>query len=265
MFLDEVIGLTKKRIKQGKEMTPTSVLEETCAGLEPAPSLREAISRKPEEALKVIAEVKRHSPSRGPIRPDLILEELVRDYEDGGASAVSVLTEPSFFGGSLADLTRASEVTGLSILRKDFLLDPYQLLESRAAGAAAVLLIVAILDRSQLGKMLEIVRALGMEALVEIHDESELDVALELDAAVIGINNRDLKTLEVDMETTRVLAPMVPEDRVVVSESGYSRREQVEKALACGVDAILVGEMLVRGDSPRLSLARLVGDSHATT
>lgn len=260
VFLEKVVDATRKRVRQGKETAPAHTLEDICARRGPAASLREAISRKPGEDIKIIAEIKRSSPSRGPIRPDLVLEDLLRDYERGGANAVSVLTEPAFFGGSLADMSRAGEITRLPILRKDFIIDPYQLLESKAAGADAVLLIVAILDRFELKVFLEEAGRLGLEALVEVHDEEELATALESDAGVIGINNRNLKTLEVDLKTTLRLAPLVPASKVVVSESGYSKRERVREAMACGIDAILVGEALVMDEEPRLALARLRGD-----
>jgi indole-3-glycerol phosphate synthase len=264
VFLDEVMSLTRKRVRESEESKPLPILEEVCALLDPPPSLRASVSRKEGERIKVIAEVKRSSPSRGPIRPDLVLEDLVKQYEEGGASAISVLTEPAFFGGSLSDLARASEITSLPVLRKDFITEPYQLLEARAAGAAAVLLIVAILDRARLEGLLAMSASLGMEALVEVHDEKELSLALESGAGMIGVNNRDLKTLQVDMETTLSLAPLVPESLTLVSESGYTQPHQVREAMARGVDAILVGELLVREGNPQRSITMLVGgDDHA--
>ncbi len=227
------------------------------------PSFREAISRKKGEGIRVIAEIKRKSPSRGPIRPNLVIEDMVRGYASGGASALSVLTEPVYFGGAMADVVQASSASGLPVLRKDFIIDPYQLLETRAAGASAVLLIAAILDRARLKSLLEEAGRLGLETLVEVHNRKELATVLEMDARVIGINNRDLSTLEVDLETTRRLAPLVPDSKVLVSESGYSQREQVKEAEACGIDAILVGEALVRDENPRLCLSRLRGDNSA--
>jgi indole-3-glycerol phosphate synthase len=263
MFLERVVVLTAKRVRKSKMELPAPQLERLCANCKTPPSFREAISKKKGEDIKIIAEVKRESPSRGPIRPDLVVEDLVRDYSDGGASALSVLTEPVYFGGIMADVTQARLVSGLPILRKDFIIDPYQLLETKAAGASAVLFIAAILDRARLRSLLEEADRLELEALVEVHDRKELATVLELDARVIGINNRNLSTLEVDLEITRRLAPLVPDSKVLVSESGYSQREQIRETEAYGVDAVLVGEALVRDENPRLSLARLRGDDGA--
>jgi indole-3-glycerol phosphate synthase len=260
MFLEEVISLTEKRVRESKEVTAAERLWKKCSDRAAAPSFSKALARKNGEGIRVIAEIKRMSPSRGPIRPDLVLEEVVREYAAGGASAVSVLTEPFFFGGSLADIARARRASDLPILRKDFVIDPYQLLESAAAGAAAVLLIAAALDAARLKSLASEARRLGLEPLVEVHDRGELEAALEAEADVIGVNNRDLKTLQVDMATTLELAPLVPEGKVLVSESGYSSRKEVREALACGVDAILVGEALLREACPRVSLKRLMED-----
>jgi indole-3-glycerol phosphate synthase len=262
VFLQKVVDATRKRVERSKLTMPPAALEKICAGCGPLASFRESVSRLPGEEIKIIAEVKRRSPSRGPIRPDLILEDLVRAYEEGGACAVSVLTEPEFFGGSLDDISRTVKTADLPILRKDFIIDPYQLLEARAAGACAVLLIAATLDRTGLESMLAEAGRLGLGVLVEVHDEEELAAALEAGVHTLGINNRDLKTLRVDLGSTRRLAPLVPDAVVLVSESGYSQREQVVEAMAWGVHAILVGEALVREEDPRQALARLRGDGH---
>jgi indole-3-glycerol phosphate synthase len=262
MFLDEVAELTRKRLERDRELVPADALREECELRPPLPSFREALARQPGDGIKVIAEVKRSSPSRGPIRPDLALEELVRAYERGGACAVSVLTEPEFFGGSLDDIYQACSVTALPVLRKDFILDSYQLLEARAAGAGAVLLIAYLLADDELTLLLSQAHELGLEALVEVHDEDELEAALNADAGIIGINNRDLKTLEVDLETTRGLASLVPDTKVLVSESGYTRAAQMAGLTDLGVDAVLVGEFLVRQDDPEHALRELRGGGH---
>ena len=259
MFLDKVASATRERIEQSKASRSERALRELCMDLSPSPSLRRALDRNPEESMRVIAEVKRASPSRGPIRPDLVLEDLVGSYVRGGASAISVLTEPDYFGGDLSDIGRAMKVTSLPVLRKDFIIDVYQLPESRAAGASAVLLIAALLDREMLASLLEEGREIGLEALVEVHDEHELEAALEAGAEIVGINNRDLKTLQVDLDTTLELATRVPSDRVLVSESGYSRHEEVAAAQRAGVHAILVGEALVRSERPGEVIAELRG------
>ncbi len=262
MFLDEVAELTRKRLERDRELVPAEALQEECAHRPPPPSFREALARQPGGGIKVIAEVKRSSPSLGPIRADLALEDLVRAYERGGACAVSVLTEPEFFGGSMDDIYRACSVTALPVLRKDFILDPYQLLEARAAGAGAVLLIAYLLTDGELARLLSQVRELGMEALVEVHDGDELEAALEAGAGIVGINNRDLKTLEVDLETTRRLASLVPDSVVLVSESGYTSVDQMDGLTDLGVDAVLVGEFLVRQDDPEHALRELRGGGH---
>jgi indole-3-glycerol phosphate synthase len=201
----------------------------------------------------LIAEHKRRSPSAGPIREDLNLEGVVAAYERGGAAALSVLTEGPNFGGSLDDLRRARAVSSLPILRKDFIVDPYQVHESFAAGADAILLIVAALSDVELSQLHEEARALGLAALVEVHDPDELDRALAAGARLIGINNRDLTTLEVDIDRTFELRERVPAGMPVVAESGFSRRGQLDALEAAGVDAVLIGEALMR--SPDIEAA----------
>ena len=262
MFLDEVAERTRERVKRDKALVPAAALREECARCSPLPSFMEALARRPGEGIKVIAEVKRSSPSRGPIRPELVLEDLVGAYERGGACAISVLTEPEFFGGSLNDIHRACAATALPVLRKDFIIDPYQLLEARAAGAGAVLLIAYLLEDGELLRLLSETAGLGMEALIEVHDEDELGAVLDAGAGIIGINNRDLKTLELDLETTRRLAHLVPDTKVLVSESGYSQSEQVAGLPHLGVDAVLVGEFLAKHDDPQRALEELRGSGY---
>jgi indole-3-glycerol phosphate synthase len=204
---------------------------------------REALTR---PGLSVIAEHKRRSPSAGPIREDLTLEEVVTAYERGGATALSVLTEGEHFGGSLDDLRAAHAAATLPILRKDFIVDSYQLHEALAAGADAILLIVAALSQDDLVRLHEQATVLGLAALVEVHDEHELDVAESIGAELIGINNRDLTTLEVDTGRTLELAPRVPEGAVTVAESGFRDAAQLEQLRQAGVDAVLIGEALMR-------------------
>lgn len=196
--------------------------------------------------VSLIAEHKRRSPSAGAIREDLTLEQVVRAYERGGASAISVLTEAPSFGGSSADLAAARSASKLPVLRKDFIVDPYQVQESFAIGADAILLIVAALEDRQLAELHDQAVALGLAALVEIHDERELDRALALGPKLIGINNRDLTTLQVDTGRSFALRARVPEGITVVAESGFSERAQLEQLEAAGVDAVLVGEALMR-------------------
>jgi indole-3-glycerol phosphate synthase len=197
--------------------------------------------------MSLIAEHKRRSPSAGTIREGLALEQVVQAYERGGAAALSVLTEGSRFGGSLEDLQAARATAALPVLHKDFIVDPYQVVESRAVGADAVLLIVAAVSARELSALYGCATDLGLAALVEVHDERELDVAMALGAAIIGINNRDLTTLRVDPRRTFELLPRVAAgDALVVAESGYSRRAELDELAAAGVDGVLIGEALMR-------------------
>ncbi len=207
--------------------------------------------------MSLIAEHKRRSPSAGPIREDLELEDVVRAYERGGAAAVSVLTEASSFGGSLEDLADARAATALPVLRKDFIVERYQLLEAVAAGADAVLLIVAALPPEELRRLHDQAAQLGLDALVEVHDADELDVALSLQAALIGINNRDLTTLEVDTGRTFELLERVDGAAAIVAESGLHDRAQLDELESAGVDAVLIGEALMRSDDIEASVRAL--------
>jgi indole-3-glycerol phosphate synthase len=207
--------------------------------------------------MSLIAEHKRRSPSAGAIREDLELEDVVKAYERGGAAALSVLTEGRNFGGTLADLSRARRASGLPILRKDFIVDSYQLLEAAAAGADAVLLIVAALGANELARLHAEATALGLAALVEVHDAGELEVAAAMGAPIIGINNRDLTTLAVDPQTTFDLLAGLPAHSTVVAESGLRGRAQLDELAAAGVDAVLIGEALMRSPDPELACRRL--------
>ena len=207
--------------------------------------------------LSVIAEHKRRSPSAGPIREDLGLEQVIGAYERGGAAAISVLTDAPSFGGSLADLEAARAATDLPILRKDFIVDRYQLLEAAAAGADAVLLIVAALSPEDLRHLHGEALQLGLDALVEVHDAPELEVALSLEAPLIGINNRNLTTLEVDTQTTFELLGQAEGAAAIVSESGLGSRAQLDELEAAGVDAVLIGEALMRADDVEAAVTAL--------
>jgi indole-3-glycerol phosphate synthase len=206
----------------------------------------------------VIAEFKRASPSAGDISDDDPAER-ARAYEAGGATAISVLTEPTRFGGALADLQAARLACGIPVLRKDFLVHPAQVIESRASGADAVLLIAAALGELELKALLSTAADLGMDGLVETHSAEDLDKALAIDAALIGVNARDLETLEVDVDRALGLLPRIPADRVAVLESGVSSPEQVERALEAGARAVLVGEALMRAPDPGGLLRELRG------
>jgi indole-3-glycerol phosphate synthase len=246
--LDPIVATAREEVERRRAAVPLSELERAIAsraagGSQPVRSFHEAIAR---PGLSLIAEHKRRSPSAGAIREDLSLEDVVRAYERGGAAALSILTEGPSFGGSLDDLRAARRAVGLPLLRKDFIVDPYQVHEAFAVGADAILLIVAALPRADLTALHDEARELGLSALVEVHDESELEVALELAPALIGINNRDLKTLQVDTRRTFDLLARVAGRALVISESGFSRREQLEELEAAGVNGVLIGEALMR-------------------
>ena len=245
--LDPIVAATREEVARRREVVPPAALEEAAAARraadEPVREFAEALAR---PGLSVIAEHKRRSPSAGLIRSDLGLADVVGAYERGGASALSILTEGPSFGGSLDDLRAARAAAGLPLLRKDFIVDSYQVQESFAAGADAILLIVAALTAEQLSSLHAQALALGLTALVEVHDANELDVALALRAPVIGINNRDLKTLEVDTGRTFELLPRVAGHALVVSESGFGRAGQLDELARAGVDGVLVGEALMR-------------------
>ena len=206
----------------------------------------------------VIAEFKRASPSAGEIS-DVDLAARAHEYEAGGATAISVLTEPTRFGGALADLQAARMACSLPVLRKDFLVHPAQVIESRAVGADAVLVVAAVVSELELKALLSTAADLGIDALVESHSREDLDKALSSNAPVVGVNARDLETMEVDVDRALELLPEIPRDRVAVLESGVSSREQVERALEAGARAVLVGEALMRAAEPGTMLRELRG------
>jgi indole-3-glycerol phosphate synthase len=213
----------------------------------------------PKSEIRLIAEIKKASPSKGLIRPDFDPAAIAKAYEEAGASAISVLTDEKYFQGSLDHLRAVRRAVNLPILRKDFFIDSYQVYEARAAGADAILLIVATLSTEELSRMMTLSSELGMASLVEVHTPDELEKALDAGAKIVGINNRDLRTFETKLETTLELAPKVPGDRILVSESGIFTRADVERLKAVGVDAVLVGESLMRESDPAAKVKELLG------
>ncbi|MDP9379521.1 MAG: indole-3-glycerol phosphate synthase TrpC [Chloroflexota bacterium] len=256
MILDEILAHKREEVRERQERILFGTLQRMAEAQPPSRSLREALVP---GSVRVIAEVKRRSPSKGALAPALDPVRTAAMYADHGAAAISVLTDERFFAGSLADLRAVRQAVELPILRKDFIIHGYQVVESRAYGADAVLLIAGVLDRGDLTDLLEEVRLYRMEALVEVHTEEELDIALDCGAEIIGINNRDLQTFETDLETTRRLAPLVPDDHGIISESGIHSREQVEELGRLGVHGVLVGEALVSAGDPGEKLRELVG------
>ncbi len=241
-MLGRIITDKRDEVEQRKKSVPLATLEERLtrrqAPLDFAGALRG-------DGTRLIAEVKRASPSRGLLCPEFDPVKLAKTYAANGAAAISVLTEANYFQGSLDHLAAIRKEVALPLLRKDFIFDPYQVYESRAYGADALLLIVAILGQGQLGELLSLSHKLGMDCLVEVHNEAEVARALDSGAEVIGINNRDLKTFKVDIKTTRRLRPLIPAGYTVVSESGIRSGENVAELKGWGINAILVGETLV--------------------
>ncbi len=248
MFLEQVAEVKKEEIKKRKTLFSLSEMEERISHLLPPRSLLEAVSRNAPMAL--IAEIKRASPSAGIIREGANIRRIARQYQAGGACAISVLTEAHFFRGDLSYLGQVREEVSLPLLQKDFIIDPFQIYEGRASGADALLLIAAMLERDQLRELVELTRRLGLVPLVEVHDEGDLEKISGLPLPLIGINNRNLKTLEVNLETTFRLIEKIPDGTMVISESGIKNREDVKRLREAGVQGILVGETLMRSANP---------------
>jgi indole-3-glycerol phosphate synthase len=255
--LEQIVDATRHDVRRRREEVPLRDLEQRLAARGRDRPFSEALTR---PGVSLIAEHKRRSPSAGEIRPGSSVAEIVGAYERGGATALSILTEPAYFGGSLADLAAAREASHLPILRKDFIVDPYQVYESAALGADAILLIVAAIPNDTLRSLYGEARDLDLDVLVEVHQAEELECALEeLDADVIGINNRDLTDFSVDVERTFELLVDVPAGKTVVSESGFHSREQLDELERRGVDAVLVGESLMRAPDPEAACRWLTG------
>jgi indole-3-glycerol phosphate synthase len=255
--LEALIGATHEALRERRSRVPVAELERRAAEREDDDRpFAEALAR---PGTSLIAEHKRRSPSAGTIREGSSCAEIVRAYERGGAAALSVLTEEAHFGGSLDDLREARLASNLPILRKDFTIDPYMLLEAKAEGADAVLLVVGALRHEHLADLYADARALDLDAIVEVSRADELEVALEVDVDVIGINNRDLEDFSVDPERTYELLADVPAGKIVVSESGISRRDQIEELEAVGIDAVLAGSAVMAAEDPEAAVRALVG------
>lgn len=261
-FLDRILDHKRAEVEQRRRDLPLEALAERCATA-PQPRSFAAALRQPGR-VTLIAEVKKASPSKGVLIENFDPLALAQVYTDNGAAAISVLTDERFFQGSLTFLagirSQQPAANGPPLLRKDFIIDPYQVYEARAYGADALLLIVAALNDAQLGALLALTHELGMQALVEVHNEAELDRALHAGAAIIGVNNRDLHTFVTTLETTERLAARLPEPRpVLVSESGIFSAADVARVRACGADAVLVGEALVKAEDTAARVRELAG------
>ena len=244
-ILDEIVAHKRQELAARKSVTPRSALVARCGALAAPRDFTRAL-RPVRGQARLVAEVKRASPSRGVLKSDLDPVTLATSYARHGADAISVLTDAKFFSGSLDDLEAVRAAVDVPLLRKDFVLDEYQLWEARAAGADAVLLIVAILEAAPLSELAAAAKGLGLAALVECHTATELDQALAIGATLIGINNRDLTTFETRIDTTLALLPQIPPGPIVVSESGFFTRDDVRRVIDAGAHAVLVGEGLVK-------------------
>jgi indole-3-glycerol phosphate synthase len=260
-MIEELVDAARAGAERRRAEVPLEELETRLAERPEQRPFGEALVR---PGLSVIAEFKRRSPSAGDIRAGATPGEVAREYEEGGAAALSVLTETPHFGGSLDDLRNAREACVLPVLQKDFTVDRYQLYEAAVSGADAVLLIVAALEPEDLAGLYDEARGLDLDVVVEVHDEPDLETALTVDAEVIGINNRNLDDFTVDLQTTFELITDVPAGKTVVSESGISDRATLEELERVGVDAVLIGEALMRADDPAAKLRELTPDEDST-
>jgi indole-3-glycerol phosphate synthase len=260
-ILDRIVEARRESVAHRKRVLPEVALK-IAVDKKGAPP-RDFASALTASGVRVIAELKKASPSRGLIRAEFAPASLASSLEQAGAAALSVLTEEDFFSGSLADLKEATRVTKIPILRKDFIIDPWQVWEARAAGADSFLLIAAVLEDEILGDLLALGRSLKMEPLVEVHSPLELDRVLSAGAQIIGINNRDLHDFSVHLKTSLDLIRAIPEDCIAVSESGLSTREDIARLRDAGFDAFLVGEHLMQRDDPAQTLIDLIGSRDA--
>lgn len=258
MILQEIAEKTRIRIEEQKRKIPIEELKSQAADMDTDTGFPFEKALK-EKEIAFICEVKKASPSKGVIVEAFPYVEIARSYEEAGAAAISVLTEPDFFQGSLAYLQEIKKAVGLPVLRKDFIIDPYMIYEAKAAGADAVLLICAILTDQELLEYRKLAESLGMSALVEAHDEEEVNRALKAGSRIIGVNNRDLKTFRVDIGNSFRLRGLVPENIVFVSESGMDRPQDIRRLKENGTDAVLIGEALMRSRDRKKTLQELKG------
>lgn len=254
-ILEELANSAREIVKNKKQKVSEETLKEDAYALRSERfKFEKALS---EPGISFICELKKASPSKGLIREDFNYLDFAKDYETSGASAISCLTEPTKFLGSLEYLKNTSEAVDLPVLRKDFIVEPYQIYEAKINGASAILLIVALLTQEELFDYITIADDLGLSALVEVHNEKELEKALKANARIIGVNNRDLRDFSVDLKTTEELSKLIPDDVLFVSESGIHSYEDVKRLEKTGVDAVLIGEQLMRSDDIPAALKEL--------
>jgi len=256
-FLETVLAEKQREVERRRRLVPERVLQDL-AGRRRAPkSFAEALRKG--RTVAIITEFKKASPSAGTLRDDFDVQQIAQTYAANGAAAFSVLTDEKYFQGQLDHLAAVSRLNLRPVLRKDFIIDPYQIFEARSAGADAVLLIVAALAKQRLIDLKKLANDLGMDCVVEVHQEDELATALDIDAPMIGINNRNLKTLQISLETTERLAAMISNDRTIISESGIASKADIVRVARCGIHAVLVGTLLMRELDPGAALAEIAG------
>ena len=255
-ILARIIEAKRQRLRRAKMRVPEAIIKRMAHTSPRAPSFAEALQNG--QRVRVIAEVKKASPSKGVFRQDFDVSTLSDSYTSAGAAAISVVTEEDFFQGDLGWVGQIRKTSPLPVLRKDFIFDPFQVYETRASGASAILLIVAMLRSDELRELLSLATDIKLDVLVEVHDDIELMEALEADAKIIGVNNRDLKTFKVDVETSVRLGKQIPNDRIFVVESGIQGRAEIDSLLGAGADAFLIGEHFLTAPDPGAALRALV-------
>jgi indole-3-glycerol phosphate synthase len=258
MILDKIIENKRSEVVKAKISKPLELLKSELQDLEKTRDFHQSL--RPEGTTKVIAEIKCASPSKGVLRPDFNPVEISKSYAREGATAISVLTDSRFFKGSLDHLRDIRSSVEIPLLRKDFIVDPYQVYESRFYGADAILLIAAALDSTILKQLLELAHSLDMDAIVEIHNEAELEKAIQAGSKIIGINNRDLKTFNVSIETSLRLCRLIPKGKIVISESGISSIDDVKRLKSAGISVLLIGETFMRAPEPGEALRKLLSE-----
>jgi indole-3-glycerol phosphate synthase len=259
MILDKIIESKKEEVDHHKRRHSLADVKSKSADCEGTTSLVASLNQ---GGIRIIAEIKRESPSGGPLRPDLDPEALAKDYEKAGAAGISVLTDRLFFKGSLADLRVVRQAVALPLLRKDFMIDPYQVYEARVHGADAILLIARVLAPNQLEDLMALAKELGMEALVEVHSQKEWESVCHITLSLLGINNRDLDALKTDLKTTLDLAPTIPQETLIVSESGINSPKDISHLQQrAGVTRFLIGEALLKEENPAKKLQEFLETS----
>jgi indole-3-glycerol phosphate synthase len=255
-ILTKIVEAKQKRLHIAKMRVPEPIVKRMAETAKPVPSFREALQTP--QRIRLIAEVKKASPSKGVLKADLEPAKQAAAYALAGACAISVVTEEDFFQGDLAWVDNIAQSAGLPVLRKDFVYESFQVYETRAAGASAILFIVAMLEPSELKDLIALANRLNLDPLVEIHDETELGEALEAGASIIGVNNRDLKTFNVDVQTSVRLSRLIPDDRLFVVESGIRNKADIELLLGAGADAFLIGEHFLTSADPAAAIRGLL-------